>query len=133
MSSARPVAAASSVSAAPDEEFDRLMEAALPSVVGASLAAGPGRVYRAVMARMELPLLRHVLELSGGNQLRAARLLGINRNTLRKRLRQLGLLPAPDAGESTRVSRPGSQAEPRSEFRADPWKRGHGGAAGDHR
>jgi two-component system nitrogen regulation response regulator GlnG len=50
-------------------------------------------VYRAVMARIERPLLRHALELSGGNQLRAARLLGINRNTLRKRLRQLGLLP----------------------------------------
>jgi two-component system nitrogen regulation response regulator GlnG len=48
------------------------------------------------MARMELPLLRHALELCGGNQLRAARLLGINRNTLRKRLRLLGLLPAPE-------------------------------------
>jgi two-component system, NtrC family, nitrogen regulation response regulator GlnG len=97
MSSARPVAAVASRPDAAQEEFDRLVEAALPSVVGATLAAGPGRVYRAVMARMELPLLRHALELSGGNQLRAARLLGINRNTLRKRLRQLGILPSPAA------------------------------------
>ena len=45
------------------------------------------------MARVELPLLRHVLQMSGGNQLKAARVLGINRNTLRKRLRVLGVLP----------------------------------------
>jgi two-component system nitrogen regulation response regulator GlnG len=45
------------------------------------------------MARVEAPLLRHALELSAGNQLKAARLLGINRNSLRKRLRLLGLLP----------------------------------------
>ena len=76
-------------------EFDRLVDAALPSMVQASAAAEPARVYRAVMARVERPLLRHALDLSGGNQLRAARLLGINRNTLRKRLRQLGLLPGP--------------------------------------
>lgn len=74
-------------------DFDRLVDAAMPSVVEASAAAEPARVYRAVMARIERPLLRHALDLSGGNQLRAARLLGINRNTLRKRLRQLGLLP----------------------------------------
>ena len=94
-----PEAAATAPSVAAPEasgaDFDRLVDAALPSVVQASAAAEPARVYRAVMARIERPLLRHALDLSGGNQLRAARLLGINRNTLRKRLRQLGLLPGP--------------------------------------
>jgi len=42
-----------------------------------------------------------VLDFSGGNQLRAARLLGINRNTLRKRLRVLGLLPHASARNGT--------------------------------
>jgi len=75
-------------------EFERLVSAALPSIVS-EVAAEHGRsLYRSVLARVEGPLLRHALELAGGNQLRAARLLGINRNTLRKRLRLLGLLPS---------------------------------------
>ncbi len=75
------------------ESFDELVSAALPSLVSEAAAVDGGRLYRSVMARVELPLLRHALELCGGNQLKAAKLLGINRNTLRKRLRLLGLLP----------------------------------------
>ena len=76
----------------PTAEFDELVNAALPRFVREALPAENGRLYRSVMTRIELPLLRQALELSGGNQLKAARLLGINRNTLRKRLRHLGLL-----------------------------------------
>lgn len=74
------------------ERFEELVTGVLPSLVSEAAAEG-GRIYRSVMARVELPLLRHALELCGGNQLKAAKLLGINRNTLRKRLRLLGLLP----------------------------------------
>ncbi|MGH7402673.1 MAG: helix-turn-helix domain-containing protein, partial [Candidatus Rokuibacteriota bacterium] len=74
------------------ESFDELVTRALPALVGDAMTGG-GRIYRTVMARVELPLLRHALDLCGGNQLKAAKLLGINRNTLRKRLRLLGLLP----------------------------------------
>lgn len=77
----------------PTDDFDRLVVAALPSVVSKAISGGGTLLYRSVLARVEAPLLRHALELSRGNQLKAARLLGINRNTLRKRLRQLGLLP----------------------------------------
>jgi two-component system nitrogen regulation response regulator GlnG len=55
------------------------------------LSSRPGDVYRAAVAVVERPLLAHVLAATGGNQLRAARLLGLNRNTLRKRCRELGL------------------------------------------
>jgi len=75
------------------QEFDRLLNAVLPTVVRGAAASEGGRLYRSVMSRVEMPLLRLALELSAGNQLKAARLLGINRNTLRKRLRLLGLLP----------------------------------------
>lgn len=74
------------------ERFDELVTSVLPSLVSEATAEG-GRIYRTVMARVELPLIRHALELCGGNQLKAAKLLGINRNTLRKRLRLLGLVP----------------------------------------
>ena len=73
-------------------DFDRMVAEALPSLVKEVAAQEKGLLYRAVLARIEGPLLRHALELSGGNQLKAARLLGINRNTLRKRIRLLGLL-----------------------------------------
>jgi two-component system nitrogen regulation response regulator GlnG len=82
-------------------ELERLVLSALPALVREEVSADRGRLYRAVMARLELPLLRHVLDLSGGNQLKAARLLGINRNTLRKRLRVLGLLPQASSGNGS--------------------------------
>ncbi len=52
-----------------------------------------GQVYDAVIAEIERPLFAHALAQTGGNQLRAARLLGINRNTLRKRLTDLAIDP----------------------------------------
>lgn len=87
--------------------FDDLVSTMLPSVVSEAMTQG-GRLYRSVMARVELPLLRHTLELCGGNQLKAAKLLGINRNTLRKRLRLLGLLPSPgsNGAKAGSVERP---------------------------
>ncbi|HXJ82021.1 MAG TPA: helix-turn-helix domain-containing protein [Candidatus Methylomirabilis sp.] len=80
-------------------KFEELLDAALPGFVREAALVEDGRLYRSIMTRIELPLLRQALELSGGNQLRAARLLGINRNTLRKRLRLLGLLPAGSRGD----------------------------------
>lgn len=49
-------------------------------------------VYETVISRVERPLFRLVLAQAQGNQVRAARTLGINRNTLRTRLRKFGLL-----------------------------------------
>ncbi|MFM5893897.1 MAG: sigma-54-dependent transcriptional regulator [Novosphingobium sp.] len=54
----------------------------------------PGRVYDAALAAFERPLFEQVLRTTGGNQLRAAQHLGINRNTLRKRLTELEIDPA---------------------------------------
>jgi two-component system nitrogen regulation response regulator GlnG len=55
--------------------------------------ARPGGVHAALMAAVERPLFEAVLEEAGGNQLRAARILGLNRNTLRKKLTELGVTP----------------------------------------
>jgi len=52
-----------------------------------------GSLYHAALAELEGPVFRHALGLTAGNQLKAARMLGINRNTLRKRLADLDIDP----------------------------------------
>ena len=51
----------------------------------------PGNLYEMVMAEVERPLLETVMQQVQGNQTRAAKMLGINRSTLRKKLAQHGL------------------------------------------
>ena len=46
----------------------------------------PGQVYDMVLKCVERPMLEVVLEHANGNQTLAAGMLGINRNTLRKKL-----------------------------------------------
>jgi len=52
-----------------------------------------GTLYHNALAAFERPLFEHALRETSGNQLRAAELLGINRNTLRKRLDDLQIDP----------------------------------------
>ena len=49
-------------------------------------------VYDMVLAEVETPLLEVVLEYTRGNQTRASEILGLNRGTLRKKLKQHGLM-----------------------------------------
>jgi len=65
--------------------------------VGEALERGEEAIYRGLLERIERPLLRTVLERTEGNQIKAAALLGINRNTLRKKIVELGIeLPGRD-------------------------------------
>jgi Fis family transcriptional regulator len=48
-------------------------------------------IYEMVVAAVEKPMLEVVMGQAQGNQTRAAQLLGVNRNTLRKKLKQHGL------------------------------------------
>jgi two-component system nitrogen regulation response regulator GlnG len=47
----------------------------------------PSGLYQRVLDRVEAPLIAMALNACGGNQIRAADLLGLNRNTLRKKIR----------------------------------------------
>ncbi len=55
-----------------------------------------GKLYEHVLAAMEKPLLEEVMKRTRGNQLRAASMLGINRNTLRKKLQEREVKPSRD-------------------------------------
>jgi Fis family transcriptional regulator, factor for inversion stimulation protein len=51
----------------------------------------PARLYDLVLREVEEPLFRAVMDYAAGNQSRAAVILGINRGTLRKKLKEYGL------------------------------------------
>jgi len=48
-------------------------------------------LYKSVIQAVEKPLIEKTLERTAGNQLKAARILGINRNTIRSKIRKLGI------------------------------------------
>lgn len=52
----------------------------------------PRSIYDMVITAVERPMLEVVMKQAHGNQLRASEMLGINRNTLRKKLNHHGLL-----------------------------------------
>jgi Fis family transcriptional regulator len=52
----------------------------------------PSNVYEMVVFTVEKPILEAVMARAEGNQSHAAEMLGINRNTLRKKLQQHGLI-----------------------------------------
>lgn len=52
-----------------------------------------GILYKSILEIIEKPLLEHILERTEGNQLKAARILGINRNTMRAKIKKLGINP----------------------------------------
>ena len=52
----------------------------------------PGDLYALVIGEVERPLFKAVLDFTDGNQSQAAGILGINRGTLRKKLRTYSLI-----------------------------------------
>ncbi len=52
----------------------------------------PGDLYDLVMGEVERPLFKAVMDYTDGNQSQAAGILGINRGTLRKKLRTYSLI-----------------------------------------
>lgn len=72
--------------------IEQLVDGALKKyfeTLGTTLPS-PG-LYDRVLAQLERPLILHTLRATQGNQIKAAEVLGINRNTLRKKMRLLGI------------------------------------------
>jgi len=50
-----------------------------------------GVLYKSILEAVERPLIEDVLERTEGNQLKAAKILGINRNTIRAKIKRLSI------------------------------------------
>jgi Fis family transcriptional regulator len=50
----------------------------------------PENLFAMIMGKVEKPLIKQILQRTGGNQVHAAKILGINRNTLRKKMKIFG-------------------------------------------
>ncbi|MVA97728.1 nitrogen regulation protein NR(I) [Nitratireductor sp. CAU 1489] len=80
----RPVTETVSVGQAVEDHLQRYF-----SSFGEELP--PAGLYQRVLAEVEYPLVLAAMTATRGNQIRAAELLGLNRNTLRKKIRELGI------------------------------------------
>ncbi len=70
------------------------VERHVQGVLAAHAAAGgedAANIYDLVIAEVERPLIRLTLSVTRGNQIKAAAMLGLNRNTLRKKIRDLAI------------------------------------------
>ncbi len=75
----------------PGASLDDVLVQKLRTIVPNMEVLGRGTLYRAVLSHVEKLLLSVVLAECRGNQVKSADILGINRNTLRKKLRELGI------------------------------------------
>jgi len=80
-----------------EREFEQEIEALLSRHFISALSADPdkdpdgGQIYQTVIEQVERPLIKLALAATNGNKVRAAALLGLNRNTLRSKINGLGV------------------------------------------
>jgi two-component system, NtrC family, nitrogen regulation response regulator GlnG len=91
---ADPLPAAGPAAAAPQNGGPETLSSAVERHIKEFLAAhndgmGVTDVYDKIIAEVERPLIRLTLAATRGNQIKAASMLGLNRNTLRKKIRDL--------------------------------------------
>jgi len=73
-----------------DEEAKEI-EKALLELDRMLLKGKEGRIYHVMLDALDKSLITNTLLITFGNQIKAARLLGINRNTLRTKIKRLGI------------------------------------------
>jgi len=86
-----PVSAAAGVTA--DASLEEIIERKMAECVRGMRGQASANLHGLMVGLVEKPLLRTVMRETKSNQVRAAQLLGINRNTLRKKLKEHGIDP----------------------------------------
>ena len=74
-----------------DSQFSKILENYLSKNINKINTEYQGDVYNYFVTELEKVLLFEVLKNKNGNQLKAAELLGLNRNTLRKKITELNI------------------------------------------
>ncbi|HUU50569.1 MAG TPA: sigma 54-interacting transcriptional regulator, partial [Nitrospinota bacterium] len=71
--------------------IDNIFEEKFKDFVSKMCTVKKGNLYEMLMKKVEKPLIKLVMEETSGNQIKAANILGINRNTLRRKIKDLGI------------------------------------------
>jgi two-component system nitrogen regulation response regulator GlnG len=74
-----------------DASLEELVDMKLRSCLNGIEQLEKGEIFTMVLEQVERPLIRFILEKTRWNQVKAADILGINRNTLRKKISELGI------------------------------------------
>jgi len=74
-----------------EESLEALVDMKLRSCMNGVEKLDKGNIHAMVLEQIERPLIRFILEKARWNQVKAADILGINRNTLRKKITELGI------------------------------------------
>jgi len=75
-----------------EDSFEEFLRRRISEIVSSWSNLEEGDLYDQLLSQLERPLFELTMEAVKGNQVRAAKILGINRNTLRERLRKYDLL-----------------------------------------
>jgi two-component system nitrogen regulation response regulator GlnG len=87
-----PMSQLESASAAEPDDVGSALERHLARYFGGfSNGLPPAGLYQRILREVEVPLITAALGATRGNQIKAAELLGLNRNTLRKKIRELDI------------------------------------------
>ncbi len=73
-----------------ENSFDDLVLAEILNLINSNQES-PNGIYDVVIKRVEKPLIEAILKVTKGNKKKAAAILGINRNTLSKKIEELGI------------------------------------------
>ena len=84
-------ASAVRATASSDASLEVIVDMKLRTCLNGIERLDKGDIHAMVLEQVERPLIRYVLEKTRWNQVKAADILGINRNTLRKKINELGI------------------------------------------
>ncbi|MEE9447179.1 MAG: helix-turn-helix domain-containing protein [Arenicellales bacterium] len=73
--------------------FSTAVSAALDDYFDSLNGEAPAQLHKLVIDEVEKTLVQNIMQRTDGNQSEAAKILGVNRNTLRSRLEKFDLLP----------------------------------------